>query len=138
WRLLHPPGPRLHEKNWMPRVAGDRLQFIYLCDPTRIIDDQARTIVETRPAIAAEQFSGGSQTIAFDDGWLAVVHEARARPPSAQRYYQHRFVWFDEAKDLRCVSRAFFFFLKESVEFVYGLFSHYYGRDFLLSFVVIL
>ena len=23
WRLLHPPGPRLHEKNWMPQVAGD-------------------------------------------------------------------------------------------------------------------
>ena len=72
WRLLHPPGPRLHEKNWMPRVAGDRLQFIYRCDPTRIIDDQARTVVEMQPIIAAEQFSGGSQAIVFDDGWLAL------------------------------------------------------------------
>jgi glycosyltransferase involved in cell wall biosynthesis len=136
WRLLHPPGPRLHQKNWMPRVAEDRLQFIYLCDPTRIIDDEARTIVETPPAIAAEQFSGGSQAIAFDDGWLAVVHEARARPPSAQRYYQHRFVWFDEANALRRVSRAFFFYRKDGVEFAAGLAWHPDGKRLLVSYGV--
>ena len=28
WRVLRPEGPRRHEKNWMPRVAGDQLQFI--------------------------------------------------------------------------------------------------------------
>jgi hypothetical protein len=136
WRLLHPPGPRLHEKNWMPRVAGVRLQFIYLCDPTRIMDDQARTIVETQPTIAAEQFSGGSQAIAFDDGWLALVHEARARPPSAQRYYQHRFVWFDEANALRRVSRAFFFHHKDGVEFAAGLAWHPDGKRLLVSYGV--
>ncbi len=136
WRLLHPPGPRLHEKNWMPRVAGDRLQFIYLCDPTRIIDDQARTVAEAQPVIAAEQFSGGSQAVAFDDGWLALVHEARARPPSAQRYYQHRFVWFDEVNSLRRVSRAFFFHHKDGVEFAAGLAWHPDGKRLLVSYGV--
>ena len=38
-----------------------------------------------------------------------LMHEARARSGSAQRYYQHRFVWLDEANVLRRVSRAFFF-----------------------------
>ena len=77
WRVLHPEGPRRHEKNWMPRVSGDDLQFVYRCDPTRLVDEQARTIAETIPPIAAEQFRGGSQLIAFDGGWLALVHEAR-------------------------------------------------------------
>ena len=62
----------------MPHVAGDRLQFIYLCDPTRILDEQARKVVETTPPIAAEQFRGGSQAIAFDGGWLALIHEVAA------------------------------------------------------------
>ena len=143
WRLLHPPGPRLHEKNWMPQVVpapaeagGDRLQFIYLCDPTRIIDDQARTIVETPPAIAAEQFSGGSLAIAFDAGWLALVHEAPARPPLVQRCYQHRFVWFDEVNALRRVSRAFFFHHKDGVEFAAGLAWHPDGKRLLVSYGV--
>jgi glycosyltransferase involved in cell wall biosynthesis len=136
WRLLHPPGRRLHEKNWMPLVAEDSLRFIYLCDPTRVIDDQARTITETTPALAAEQFSGGSQAIAFDRGWLALVHEARARPASAQRYYQHRFVWFDEANVLRRVSRAFFFHRKDAVEFAAGLAWHPDGKRLLVSYGV--
>jgi glycosyltransferase involved in cell wall biosynthesis/tetratricopeptide (TPR) repeat protein len=125
WRLLHPEGPRLHEKNWMPQVkpapaeaGGDRLQFIYLCDPTRVLDDQARKISEAASAIAAEQFSGGSQAIAFDDGWLALIHEIEIR--DGRRCYQHRFVWFDEANTLRRVSRRFFFHEK-GIEFAAGL-----------------
>ena len=136
WRLLHPLGSRLHEKNWMPRVAEDRLQFIYLCDPTRIVDDHARTIVERTPAIAAEQFSGGSQVIAFADGWLALIHEACTRPPSSQRYYQHRFVWFDTANALRRVSRPFFFHHKDRVEFAAGLAWHPDERRLVVSYGV--
>ena len=47
WRVLRPEGPRVHEKNWMPQVVGDKLQFVYLCDPTRLVDERARTIAET-------------------------------------------------------------------------------------------
>src|ERR1019366_3867795 len=109
WRVLHPEGPRLHEKNWMPQVVGEKLQFIYQCDPSRVVDEQARTIFQTAPAIAAEKFSGGSQAIAFNSGWLALIHEATERPPAKRRSYQHRFVWFDETSKLRGVSRPFFF-----------------------------
>jgi len=81
WRVSRPEGPRVVEKNWMPQVTDDRLQFIYLCDPTRVVDDRGSTVTETTPAIAAKQFRGGSQLIAFDGGWLALVHEALAMPP---------------------------------------------------------
>jgi glycosyltransferase involved in cell wall biosynthesis len=148
WRVLHPPGEILHEKNWMPRVepvpteAGrDRLQFIYLCDPTRIVDDRARTISEIVPSIAAEHFRGGSQAIAFDaclgqrseGGWLALIHEVSVR--DERRYYQHRFVWLDESNTLRGVSRPFYF-QKKGIEFAAGLAWHPDGERLLISYGV--
>lgn len=121
WRVLRPESPQTHEKNWMPRVDGDALEFVYHCDPTRVIDDQARIVVSMTPPILADHFRGGSQLIAFDGGWLALVHETRVR--DGQRHYRHRFVWFDEGMKLRGVSRPFFF-QKRGVEFAAGLAWH--------------
>ncbi|MER9658017.1 hypothetical protein NKJ26_32175 [Mesorhizobium sp. M0152] len=142
WRVLHPAGPKLHEKNWMPRIkpagsdsGGEQLQFIYLCDPTRIVDDHAQTISEKAPAISAEQFRGGTQTIAIDGGWLAMIHESSVRPPGGRRDYHHRFVWFDVTDTLRKVSRPFFFDRK-GVEFAAGLAWHPDGKRLLISYAI--
>ena len=135
WRVLHPEGPTVHEKNWMPQVAGDRLQFIYLCDPTRVVDDRGRTVTENTPVIAASRFRGGSQLIAFDRGWLALIHEVHWRPADRRRFYLHRFVWFDETNMLRRVSRPFFFHTK-GVEFAAGLAWHLDGKRLLISYSI--
>jgi glycosyltransferase involved in cell wall biosynthesis len=131
WRVLRPQGPRRHEKNWMPQIAGDALQFLYLCDPTRVVDETARTVADTTAPIAAERFRGGTQAIAFDGGWLALVHEVSERDKS--RYYQHRFVWFDAQSQLQRVSRPFYF-IKNGVEFAAGLARHPDGKRLLVSF----
>ena len=46
WRILALEGPRRYEKNWMPFVepaaaegGEERLRFIYLCDPTRLVEE---------------------------------------------------------------------------------------------------
>jgi glycosyltransferase involved in cell wall biosynthesis len=135
WRVLHPVAPRQHEKNWMPQVVGERLQFIYLCDPTRVLDERARTIMESEPAINAKLFRGGSQAIAFDGGWLALIHEVRWSPSQNRRFYHHRFVWFDEASKLRALSRPFFFH-KKGIEFAAGLAWHPDGQRLLVSYGV--
>src|SRR5262249_43683464 len=129
-------------KNWMPLVlpagggAGrERLQFIYICDPTRVLDDHARTVTEAAPAIAAAHFSGGSQAIAFDRGWLVVGPAFHRKPSDEQRTYQHRFVWFDETKAIRRVSRPFFL-SRKGVEFVAGLAWHPNGEHLLVSYGV--
>jgi predicted GH43/DUF377 family glycosyl hydrolase len=111
------------------------LQFIYLCDPTRVVDERARTIAETTPAIKADQFRGGSQAISFDGGWLALIHEARERRPGGSRYLQHRFIWLDRANALRRVSRAFFFNKIDS-EFAAGLAWHPDRKRLLVSYGV--
>jgi glycosyltransferase involved in cell wall biosynthesis len=135
WRVLRPEGPRLHEKNWMPLVDDDRLQFIYLCDPTRILDEQARTVAESVPAITAEQFRGGSQAIPFDGGWLALIHEVLWWTAPGRRSYQHRFVWLDKSRIVRGVSRAFFFHEK-AIEFAAGLAWHPDRKRLMVSFSV--
>jgi len=117
----------------MPQVAGERLQFIYRCDPTRVVDEHGLTVAETTPAIAARQFKGGSQLIAFDGGWLALIHEVQSR--DRRRFYHHRFVWFDETNRLCRVSRPFFFH-KKGVEFAAGLAWHPDGERLLISFGV--
>src|SRR5262249_21383526 len=53
WRVLRLEGPRLHERNWMPRTDGDVLQFIYLCDPTIVVDENARLVSSETPVVAA-------------------------------------------------------------------------------------
>ncbi|TPK71264.1 hypothetical protein FJ527_26900 [Mesorhizobium sp. B2-4-18] len=140
WRVLRPAGPRVHEKNWMPQVrpgtvGAGALQFIYLCDPTRIVDERGSTLSETPPAIAATSFRGGTQLIAFAGGWLALIHEVQWRAAEKRRYYLHRFVWFDEANTLRKVSRPFFFD-KKGVEFAAGLAWHPDERRLLISYSV--
>jgi hypothetical protein len=143
WRVLRPKMPDWHEKNWMPRVIGDELQFIYKCDPTRVLDDGMRTLVETTPAIAADEFKGGSQAIPFDacpwhgtgGGWLVLIHEVRERISDGWRDYRHRFVWFDEASVLRGVSRPFYF-SKPGIEFAVGLAWHPDGKRLLISYGV--
>jgi hypothetical protein len=131
WRVLRPDGSQRHEKNWMPRLAGDSLDFIYSCDPCRLVDEQARTLGESTPPILADGFRGGSQAVAFDDGWLALVHEVRVR--DGRRQYRHRFIWLDQTSRLRRVSRPFFF-QKHGVEFAAGLAWHPDGKRLLISY----
>jgi glycosyltransferase involved in cell wall biosynthesis len=131
WRMLAPVGPRRYEKNWMPLVVGDALRFIYLCDPTRILDQNAQTVADTIPPIAAELFRGGSQAIAFENGWLALIHEVSGK--DRQRFYHHRFVWLDETTRLRGVSRPFFL-EHHGIEFAAGLAWHPDGRRLVVSY----
>jgi hypothetical protein len=56
WRVLRAQGR--HQQHWMPLVkpapgeaGAEGLQFITGCDPTRVVDDEARPILETTSAI---------------------------------------------------------------------------------------
>jgi GR25 family glycosyltransferase involved in LPS biosynthesis len=142
WRVLEPDGPRGNEKNWMPVLepasaeAGDqRLRFICLCDPMRVVDEAAQVIAETAPVIAAEQFRGGTQAIGFDGGLLALIHEVVEGSGDFERFYHHRFVWFDKSCLLRRVSRPFFL-NRHGEEIATGLARHPDCRRLVISYRV--
>jgi hypothetical protein len=129
WRVIHPSGDKRHEKNWMPVVADNDFSFVYSCDPTRRIDEHGQTASLTTPSIAADNFRGGSQLIAFHGGWLAIIHEVQF--DGHLRHYHHRFVWFDGSYTLRKVSPQFFFQI-DGIEYAAGLTLHPNG-DLLIS-----
>lgn len=133
WRTVDAEGAKAHEKNWMPQVDGDALRFLYLCDPTRVIDTEGHTVQQQAPAISAARFRGGSQLVAFDGGWLALIHEVQER--DGRRCYFHRLVWFDSANRLAAVSRPFYF-QRKGVEFAAGLTWHPDRWRLIISFSV--
>ena len=133
WRVLRPTGEQRHEKNWMPCSEGDALRFVYSCDPTRFIDEQAVTISQNVPPISAQDFRGGSSLMPFDGGWLALVHQNVME--QGRREHWHRFVWFDREFSLRDVSRPFYF-KHRGIEFATGLAWHTDGQRLVASFGV--
>lgn len=120
WHILSPAGPKRNEKNWMPVVDqhGERLRFVYMVDPLRIIDDKARTVLE-KPATGYDHLRGGSPLLDFDGGWLAATHEVAN--VGGMRKYLHRWVWWDRDFERRRVSRAFVVHGSGEYEYIGGL-----------------
>jgi tetratricopeptide (TPR) repeat protein len=125
------PAHRQHEKNWMPWVDGDKLEFAYRLGLT--VDEQGRDATRTPINFAVDQISGGSQVIPFKCGFLSVVHEARVHPHTGKRYYQHRFVWYDKSKTVQRITKPFYFHDKV-IEFVAGVAWHPNGQSIMISY----
>jgi glycosyltransferase involved in cell wall biosynthesis len=125
--------PKQNEKNWMP-IVGREGRFMYR--PGMVMNSSGEFEHAQPPTIAVDQFSGGGQLVPFDGGWVAIVHEARPDPTNGKRFYQHRFVWFDEKFALTKYSRPFVFFEKQ-IEFAMGLAWHPADGTMLVSFGVL-
>jgi hypothetical protein len=133
WRMLDAPVTGRHEKNWMPFVDGRELRFIYTTDPSIIADSGGR-IERVHPVrFAPCILRGGSQAIAFLNGWVAVAHEVGLN--GFRPNYFHRFVWFDRAFKLKKISDCFHF-TKPGIEFAAGLSRSTDGTSLIISFGV--
>lgn len=131
WRVLNSSAPIRWEKNWMPRIDRDHLSLIYSVDPTRLLDDTGRVLLDQTPPIATENFAGGTQAIFFDGGWLALVHEWQVL--QTRRHYFHRFIWLDHTSRLQRLSRRFYF-RRVASEFAAGLTWDISGDSLVISF----
>jgi glycosyltransferase involved in cell wall biosynthesis len=133
WRVVPSGMPARHEKNWMPQVIGDELRLIYSVDPTRILTDSGAVLHNEPTQTVADSFRGGSQVVAFDDGWLALIHEVEQ--VNGKRWYFHRFVWLDAANTLCRQSRRFYF-RQHGIEFAAGMTWHPDDKHLVISFSV--
>jgi tetratricopeptide (TPR) repeat protein len=126
-------GLELHEKNWMPFAHQPTDQrFKYNLETVRTAAGHPEDYV-TPSKLAVEITRGGSQLIQFKGGFMAVVHESRHLPGTTDRYYQHRFAWFDSDYSLRRLSVPFYFQDKQ-IEFCAGLAYHPNRNDLVLSY----
>lgn len=108
---------RGHEKNWMP-IEGTDHHFMYRCD--EVVGGSGLSMFKRETPVVVDTFAGGSQVIKVQDGYLAVVHEARQIPGDPKRFYMHRFVAWDKDFNLAKVSMPFYLDNK-GIEFVAGL-----------------
>jgi len=122
WHHLPGPSPTTHQKNWMPVTPVDNPAFVYTTDPTVVIGGNSRVLKLSIPSINADNYRGGGQVIAFDRGFLAIIHESITRVDGL-REYLHRFVKFDHEWKLAAVSDSFKF-QNERIEFAAGLTVH--------------
>jgi glycosyltransferase involved in cell wall biosynthesis len=133
WPIPILPKERRHEKNWAPVTLGESVRFKYR--PTQLIDFQGN--IENTPAAAnlrLDDLSGGSQLIRYNGGWLALVHEAGAQP-NGQRWYRHRFVWYDACLVPSRVSKPFSLHHK-GIEFAAGLAANPHDDTLMISYGV--
>lgn len=118
------------EKNWMP-ICNNQGHFFY--NLTTIVDTRGRVLRQDDVNAAIENIRGGSQVIEFFGGWLACVHEAYYVPGSVNRYYMHRFVWWDADMTLRHISPPFVF-NDRVIEFAAGMCWHPSGQEIVISY----
>jgi tetratricopeptide (TPR) repeat protein len=126
-----------HQKNWLPFVEDDELNFIYATDPLTVLrfDERARDVRllhEASAPRALDHLRGGAAPIAFDGGWLYAVHEVTA-VEGRGRCYLHRFVALARDYRIAAVTRPFCL-TRRGVEFVSGMVAS--GDELLLGFGV--
>jgi tetratricopeptide (TPR) repeat protein len=122
-RAVVQPSNQFHEKNWMPISTEGRIAWIYSLDPTMILPGPTRNC-----PFALEHLRGGA-AIAFEDGYLCVVHEVIETDES--RVYLHRFVQLDERFNVIGVSVSWIFD-HYGIEFCAGIAQD--GDDIVLSY----
>ena len=125
--------PKTYEKNWMPVVRDNQLQFIYSSDPVRVVDSQGHLVCEHPVGRAVDNFRGGYVVKDLEQGYLAVIHESSIH--GTLRRYLHRFVWYDENMCMGKYSDAFYL-TQLGLEFVAGLTRHPVTQDLIVSFGV--
>lgn len=128
-RLVHEP--TVCEKNWMPIIDDThRWMWMYRCD--EITDGHGSNFKhDCKWDIGA--LGGGSQVILYYAGYLAIVHEARQIPGRSNRYYNHRFVMWDDAFNVLRISKPFGFHEK-TIEYAMGLCWHPDGKRLVISY----
>lgn len=128
-KLIPFMGPNLHrcEKNWLPFVKDDELHVIYSYDPFIVYKPQIENaysiinesvqVIKQDPSYDLTRFSGSAPPIAFDDGYLLLIHETLYED---QRIYLQRFVYLDRDLNITKLSKPFIF-LHKGIEYCCGM-----------------
>ncbi len=107
------PDPYRCEKNWLPFLKDNQLHFVYSYDPFLVYTPDIKTgqcekSIEYVPAFDFSHFRGSAAPIAFDKGYLLLVHEVILNSDYS-RCYLHRFLFLDEKFTVTKISKPFYF-----------------------------
>src|SRR5215469_2268142 len=123
---------RFTEKNWMPFIKFRSNEINFMYNLGTIVNGQGETVKKFKVPFHVADLRGGGQIVPYYSSWLAIVHEAFARPDNGQRYYQHRFVTFDDRNNVKIGPP--FVFHDRQIEFAAGLCHR--GNELVISYGV--
>lgn len=135
---LQCPNQRNYEKNWLPFSKNDELYVIYSSgydgDPFTIhkVDEntgECSEIVRYKLNQDFSRFGGSAGPIAFNDGYLALIHEYTF---TDQRIYTHRLLWLDKDFNIQKVSKPFTF-MHKGIEYCCGMTLDHAGDNLIFS-----
>lgn len=122
------------EKNWLPFCHKNDLLAIYSYDPFVILKIKKETgecerLFENKFLPCFSSFRGSAGPIAFDQGFLLLVHEVTF---NEGRLYTHRFVALDQDFQITKVSKPFTF-LHQGIEYCCGMTLDHSGKNCVLA-----
>jgi hypothetical protein len=133
---LKGPDPYRCEKNWLPFIEDGLVHFIYSYDPfviyTHDIDTgHCETSVHYHPDHDFSHMRGSAGPIAFDDGYLLLVHEVVLQSDYS-RCYLHRFMQLDSDFHAQKISKPFYF-SHHGVEYCASMTLDHSGSELVLG-----
>lgn len=108
---LKGPDPHRYEKNWLPFIYQNELCVVYSYDPFIIYRPNTKTgeceiVLRRETKYDFSHFRGSAAPIAFDNGYLILVHEV-VQLANNSRCYLHRFIYLDENFNITRASKPF-------------------------------
>jgi hypothetical protein len=131
---LYGPDPNRCEKNWLPFIKDDQLHLIYSCDPFvlyKFNDDHCETVLSYEQNYDFTAFRGSASPIAFDNGYLMLVHET-VQFPDLSRNYLHRFIFLDQNFLIKRLSKPFVF-VHSGIEFCCSMVINHSETQLIMS-----
>jgi hypothetical protein len=140
--FLASPHGIMREKNWMPFSHQGIIHLLYRLENMevyRMVERRLELVNRDKVAYSdLKGWSGSSQLIEWNGGWLCVAHYAgrslKRTFKKAGSFYFHKFVEISKDWKIQRVSRPFFI-EKRGIEFCAGIAKHEdkvflsYGKD---------
>ena len=100
------------EKNWLPFVKGDKINYLYSQEPLRILSESVdNDFLETNllkyNTIDCSKHRGSGGPLLFNKGYLIIIHEVVWNGNG--RTYMHKFILYDADFNIKKVSLPFKF-----------------------------
>ncbi|HEY2809974.1 MAG TPA: hypothetical protein VGJ00_01080 [Rhabdochlamydiaceae bacterium] len=132
---LKGPDPNRCEKNWLPFVKDGKIHLIYSFDPFVIVipdinSGECQSIVYDQQKFDFTHFRGSAAPIAFEGGYLLLVHEVVLNDDFS-RCYLHRFLFLNDELTITKISTPFFF-NHQGVEYCCGMTLDHFGQQLII------
>lgn len=135
--FVHLKGPEINrcEKNWLPFVKDDQVHLIYSYDPFQIyqadlLTGECRQVLSQAQENDFSKFRGSSGPIAFDDGYLSIVHYVV--DSEDEKIYFHRFLYLNKDYKITHMSKPFTY-THQGVEFCCGMTLDHFGSSLVMA-----